>query len=74
LSGEGSIRAEVVVVEPTGSETQVVASLASQPLTAVFRERVHPKPGETIALTPDPTKVHLFPRARTQGRVELIRE
>jgi len=60
LSGEGSIRAEVVVVEPTGSETQVAASLASQPLTAVFRERVHPKPGETIALTPDPTKVHLF--------------
>jgi multiple sugar transport system ATP-binding protein len=56
----GSIPAEVVVVEPTGSETQVVATLAGQNLTAVFRERVHTRPGETLTLSPDPTKVHLF--------------
>jgi multiple sugar transport system ATP-binding protein len=49
-----------VVVEPTGSETQVVARLAGQNLTAVFRERVHTRPGETLTLSPDPTKVHLF--------------
>jgi multiple sugar transport system ATP-binding protein len=47
-------------VEPTGSETQVVATLAGQNLTAVFRERVHTRPGETLTLSPDPTKVHLF--------------
>jgi multiple sugar transport system ATP-binding protein len=58
--GEGGIPAEVVVVEPTGSETQVVAKLAGQNLTAVFRERVHTRPGETLTLSPDPTKVHLF--------------
>jgi multiple sugar transport system ATP-binding protein len=38
----------------------VVAKLAGQPLTAVFRERVHTRPGETLTLSPDPTKVHLF--------------
>jgi multiple sugar transport system ATP-binding protein len=60
LGAEHGIPAEVVVVEPTGSETQVVATLAGQNLTAVFRERVHTRPGETLSLSPDPTKVHLF--------------
>jgi multiple sugar transport system ATP-binding protein len=41
-AGEGGLPVEVVVVEPTGSETQVVASLAGQSLTAVFRERILP--------------------------------
>jgi multiple sugar transport system ATP-binding protein len=60
LGGESGVPVEVVVVEPTGSETQVVARLAGQNLTAVFRERVHTRPGETLSLSPDPTKVHLF--------------
>jgi multiple sugar transport system ATP-binding protein len=60
LGGESGVPVEVVVVEPTGSETQLVGRLAGQPLTAVFRERVHTRPGETLALSPDPTKVHLF--------------
>jgi multiple sugar transport system ATP-binding protein len=47
LGGGSGLPAEVVVVEPTGSETQVVARLAGQPLTAVFRERVHTLP-ETL--------------------------
>jgi multiple sugar transport system ATP-binding protein len=66
LGGERGVAAEVVVVEPTGSETQVVAKLAGQPLTAVFRERVHTRPGEAIALTPDPSKVHLFQQGSGQ--------
>ena len=40
--------AEVVVVEPTGSETQVVASSAAQEIICVFRERITVGPGETI--------------------------
>jgi multiple sugar transport system ATP-binding protein len=51
---------EVVVVEPTGSETQVVVRSDGQEMIAIFRERVMAKPGETIRIAPDPALVHLF--------------
>src|SRR5215218_7531455 len=37
---------EVVVVEPTGSETQVVVRSDGQEMIAIFRDRVIAKPGE----------------------------
>jgi multiple sugar transport system ATP-binding protein len=52
--------AEVVVVEPTGSETQVVARLGGHEYVCVFRERISAGPGETIRIAPDPGLVHLF--------------
>jgi multiple sugar transport system ATP-binding protein len=55
--------AEIVVVEPTGSETQVFAKLGGEEVVAVFRERHQFKPGEKIRLKPDPTLVHLFDEA-----------
>jgi multiple sugar transport system ATP-binding protein len=54
------IPVEVVVVEPTGSETQVVARSDGQEIIAIFRERVMARPGETIHIAPDPALVHLF--------------
>ena len=55
--------ASVQVIEPTGSETQVVATLGGADIIAVFRER-HPfKPGDKIRLKPDPRLVHLFDEA-----------
>jgi multiple sugar transport system ATP-binding protein len=51
---------EVVVVEPTGSETQVLGRLGKQSVTGVFRERVDAKPGTTINVTPDTGAIHLF--------------
>ena len=52
--------AVVQVVEPTGSELQVVARLGGEDIIAVFRER-HPfRPGDRIRLKPDPQLVHLF--------------
>jgi multiple sugar transport system ATP-binding protein len=54
------IPVEVVVVEPTGSETQVVVRREGQELIAIFRDRVMAKPGETIRVAPDPALVHLF--------------
>src|SRR5215204_3313232 len=54
---------EVVVVEPTGSETQVVVRSAGQEMIAIFRDRIMAKPGETIRLAPDPALVHLFDEA-----------
>ena len=55
---------EVQVVEPTGSELQIVARLGGhgdgQEIIAVFRERHQFKPGDKIRLKPDPRLVHLF--------------
>jgi len=52
--------AEVVVVEPTGSETQVVARHGGQEITCLFRERITAKPGESIRISANPALVHLF--------------
>src|SRR5579871_539275 len=52
--------AEIVVVEPTGSETQVFAKLGGEQVVAVFRERHLFNPGDKVRLKPDPSLVHLF--------------
>jgi multiple sugar transport system ATP-binding protein len=50
---------EVVVVEPTGSETQVVAKAGGQEMICVFRQRVTAAPGSTIRVQPNPALAHL---------------
>jgi multiple sugar transport system ATP-binding protein len=60
LGGEGAVDAEVSVLEPTGSETQLFAKIGDQKIVGVFRERVAAKPGETLALSPNVEAVHLF--------------
>jgi multiple sugar transport system ATP-binding protein len=57
------LKAEVSVVEPMGSETQVVVHCGGQDLTCIFRERISAKPGETIGITPDTSVTHLFDAA-----------
>ncbi|GJE48134.1 sn-glycerol-3-phosphate import ATP-binding protein UgpC [Methylobacterium tardum] len=52
------IAAEVVVVEPTGSETMLAVRAAGQDLTCVLRERVSERPGETVFVRPN--RVHVF--------------
>jgi multiple sugar transport system ATP-binding protein len=54
------IPVQVVVVEPTGSETQVVVRAGTSELTCVFRERISARPGETITVAPDVALTHLF--------------
>ena len=53
-------KAEVSVVEPTGSETQVFAKLGSHPIVTVFRERISAQPGESLPLSPNLDAIHLF--------------
>jgi multiple sugar transport system ATP-binding protein len=62
LDGQG-VKAEIAVVEPTGSETQVFARLGGDKIVGVFRERVAAQPGELLAMAPDPNAVHLFDAA-----------
>ena len=59
LDPEG-IRATVQVVEPTGSETQVIMRVGEASLVGAFRERVSARPGDTLPVSPEPGLVHLF--------------
>jgi multiple sugar transport system ATP-binding protein len=52
--------AEVVVIEPTGSETQLFARVGEHEIVAVFRERHAFAPGQRIRLRPQADCVHLF--------------
>jgi multiple sugar transport system ATP-binding protein len=57
---EGGVHAEVIVVEPTGADTQVYCRLSGTEVTVVSRERHIFKPGEIIQLQPIPEKTYLF--------------
>ena len=48
------------VVEPTGSETQVILRVGEASLIGAFRERVSARPGDTLPVSPEPGLAHLF--------------
>ena len=48
------IKASVQVVEPTGSETQVLLRVGDQSLIAAFRERITARPGEMLPVARTP--------------------
>jgi multiple sugar transport system ATP-binding protein len=52
--------AEVVVVEPTGAETQVVLRSGRKDITMVLRERVSLLPGMRVSFSILPGREHLF--------------
>jgi multiple sugar transport system ATP-binding protein len=52
--------AEVVVVEPTGADTQVVCRVGTQDVIAMLRDRVACRPGDRVGLVPDASRAHLF--------------
>jgi len=60
-SNGNGLPASVVVVEPTGADTQVFAKFGATDITAVFRERHGFRVGETISLAP--ARSHLFDAA-----------
>ena len=60
LSSSGGMPGDIVVVEPTGADTQVFCRIAGQEVMAMFRDRVDSHPGERITLMPDLGKAHLF--------------
>ncbi len=52
--------AEIITVEPTGSETHIVARFANQEIVGAFRERITASPGEEIRISPEGDAIHLF--------------
>jgi multiple sugar transport system ATP-binding protein len=60
LADTGGMTGNIVVVEPTGADTQVFCRIAGQEVMAMFRDRVLSRPGDNITLMPDLSKAHLF--------------
>jgi multiple sugar transport system ATP-binding protein len=61
--GDDGVATEVVVVEPTGADTQVFTKIAGVEVTSVFRDRHAFQPGQVIRLRPDTARAHLFDAA-----------
>ncbi|MCJ7873212.1 sn-glycerol-3-phosphate ABC transporter ATP-binding protein UgpC [Marinovum sp. 2_MG-2023] len=60
-AGSGALRAEVVVVEPTGASTELVVRKAGQNITVLSHERLAINPGDSVWLVPNAERVHAFP-------------
>jgi multiple sugar transport system ATP-binding protein len=63
IDGEGAFPAEVLVVEPTGAETHVTASLGGHELTIVSKSRLALAPGQTISVSFVAEHAHVFDAA-----------
>jgi multiple sugar transport system ATP-binding protein len=57
---ESGIAAQVVVVEPTGAETELLLQIGEFKLTLVMHGRTQVKPNETVYLQFNPAKAHVF--------------
>ena len=55
--------AEVVVVEPTGADTQLFCRFNGQEVTSLVRDRVACRAGDRVGLVPDLAHAHLFDEA-----------
>jgi multiple sugar transport system ATP-binding protein len=62
LAGSG-IAARVVVVEPTGAETELLLDVGGQQLVLVMHGRADVRPEQTVHLSVDAAKAHVFDAA-----------
>ena len=58
--GRGVVHGLIKVVEPTGSDTQLVLDIQGEPLTCLVRDRFDVTPGSTVRLKLDTHRMHLF--------------
>jgi multiple sugar transport system ATP-binding protein len=65
IGGEG-LPAEVVVVEPTGADTQLYCEVGGHDIVVVLRDRTSCRAGDRIHLVPDLSKAHVFDAASGQ--------
>jgi multiple sugar transport system ATP-binding protein len=61
-AGSG-LTAEVIVVEPTGADTQLYCKCNNQEITATIRDRTDCRPGDKVMLSPELARAHLFDAA-----------
>ncbi len=60
VGGAASVNAQVSVIEPTGAETFVSATLSGEEIVCVLKERVSCRPGDTLALSFALAPLHFF--------------
>ena len=58
--GDAPVRAEVIVVEPTGAETELLVRAGSAQVLVVCHGRTDARPGDRIGLDVETSAVHLF--------------
>jgi multiple sugar transport system ATP-binding protein len=63
LGKNGGVPGEIFVVEPTGAETELVIQVGESHIDMRVPGRSMVNPGDKVALTIDPTYVHLFDKA-----------
>jgi multiple sugar transport system ATP-binding protein len=61
--GAAGLPAEVIVVEPTGADTQLYCEVGGGDVNVVLRDRTQTRAGDRVRLAPDLSKVHLFDAA-----------
>ena len=64
--GDVGLPADVIVVEPTGADTQLYCEVGGTDIVVVLRDRTSCRPGDRIHLVPDPAKSHVFDAASGQ--------
>ena len=64
--GSGGLPVEVVVVEPTGADTQLYCRMNGRDITSTIHDHAHCRVGERIGLVPDLKRAHLFDAANGQ--------
>jgi multiple sugar transport system ATP-binding protein len=63
LSSAQGLPAEVIVVEPTGADTQLYCRVNGREVTATIRDRTSCRAGDRVVLAPDLGRAHLFDAA-----------
>ena len=58
--GASGLPVDVIVVEPTGADTQLYCRFNGQDVTATIKDRTDCRPGDRIHLAPDLGRAHVF--------------
>ena len=59
-AGVNTVAAEIVVIEPTGPQTELVAQIGATQIIVETHGRPDLKPGDRVRFAVDPANVHLF--------------
>jgi len=66
LGRNGGVPGEIIVVEPTGAETELVVQVGDEHVDIRIHGRPMVNPGDKVSLTIDPTNVHVFDKTTGQ--------
>jgi multiple sugar transport system ATP-binding protein len=61
--GSGGVQAQVLEVEPTGSQTHILARVGRHEVVVLFRGRIAAAPGERLRFAPELSCIHVFDEA-----------